>query len=390
MRIAHIITRLIRGGADENTLLSCNGQAEMGHEVHLIYGAEASPAMVSRLHPAVSRHQIRALQRPVTPLNDAWAACLTTSLLRRIKPHIVHTHTSKAGAIGRVAARIDSIPGIVHGIHILPFVNVGRAEQFAYLAAERLLAPVTHAFVDVSHGMMTTALENGIGPAPKHVVVPSGMDLSRFQNAAPIPTPEIASAFGCSEDHASRLKLLVMVAALEPRKRVIEFLDVFARVAEKDASAALAVLGEGVQREEIDARIRELGLGRRVALPGFRNDVERWVARADVCVLASEREGLPRAVVQYVLAGRPTVVTALPGLEAIVEHGRSGFLVETDHLQDMVDPICTLLANPTLAASMAGAARGMDLSRWSTRYMVDRLEDVYRSVLKHDGVLSRA
>jgi glycosyltransferase involved in cell wall biosynthesis len=381
MRIAHIITRLIRGGADENTLLSCNGQAEMGHEVHLIYGLEASDAMVRRLHPEVKRHQIRALRRPLTLIGDAWATLATTTLLRRIKPEIVHTHTSKAGAIGRMAARLASTPGVVHGIHILPFLNVGRAEQLAYLAAERLLAPVTDAFVDVSHGMMETALANGIGPAPKHLVVPSGMDLAQFQEAEPIDDEEIGAAFGRPSRDASRMKLIVMTAALEPRKRVIEFLDVFARVAESEPAAVLAVLGEGSGRDSILAQVHAKGLDGQVALPGFRNDVERWVARADVCVLASEREGLPRAVVQYVLAGRPVVATALPGLEEIVKSGVSGFLVPTDRLHEMAAPICAVLSDPQLAASLSHAAKSIDLSRWSTRHMVDSLEDIYRSVL---------
>jgi glycosyltransferase involved in cell wall biosynthesis len=382
VRIAHIITRLIRGGADENTLLSCNGQAELGHDVHLIYGLEASDDMVRRLHPAVIPHQIRALRRPLTPVSDTWAALATASLLLRIRPEIVHTHTSKAGAIGRVAARIAKTPGVVHGIHILPFLNVGLAEQLAYLTTERLLAPVTDAFVDVSYGMMETALANGMGPAPKHTVVPSGMDLTQFRDALPIENEQIAAVFGCPVDAASRMKLLVMTAALEPRKRVIEFLDVFARVVESEPAAALAVLGEGRDRDAILARVHALGLAGKVTLPGFRSDVERWISRADICVLASEREGLPRAVVQYVLAGRPVVSTALPGLEDIVKSGVSGFLVPTHFLHEMAPPICALLANPQLAESMSREAKSLDLSRWSTRHMVDSLEDVYRSVLK--------
>lgn len=390
MRIVHIITRLIRGGADENTLLSCNAQAEMGHEVHLIYGAEASGAMLNRLHPSVRPHQVHALRRAVTPLADAWATCATAALLRDIRPQIVHTHTSKAGAIGRIAARIARIPGVVHGIHILPFVNVGRTAHLAYLTAERLLAPVTDAFVDVSHGMMDTAIEHGIGAAPKHTVIPSGMDLAQFRDARPIPVSEIAAAFECSESEASTLKLLVMVAALEPRKRVIEFLDVVAHLVEIEPRAALAILGEGHERDAIADRIRGLGLQRRVALPGFRTDVERWVTRADVCVLASEREGLPRAVVQYVLAGRPVVVTNLPGIDAVVTHGENGFLVAADRLEDMLTPIVRILTDAELAASMSERARAVDLSPWSTGHMVARLEDVYRSALTRRDAVARA
>ena len=186
LRIAHVITRLIQGGADENTLLSCNGQAALGHEVHLIFGAEVSPAMVGRLHPLVRPHQISDLWRAVAPVRDARATWSLAALLRRVRPQILHTHTSKAGAVGRVAARLAGIPGVVHGIHILPFLNVGRAERAAYLATERLLAPVTDKFVSVSRGMLDSAVAHGIGPARKHVVIPSGMDLDQFRRATPV------------------------------------------------------------------------------------------------------------------------------------------------------------------------------------------------------------
>jgi glycosyltransferase involved in cell wall biosynthesis len=381
LRIAHVITRLIQGGADENTLLSCNGQAALGHDVHLIFGAEVSPAMVGRLHPGVRAHQIQDLGRSVAPVKDARATWSLTSLLRELRPQILHTHTSKAGAVGRVAARLAGIPGIVHGIHILPFLNVGRTEHVTYLAAERLLAPVTDAFVSVSRGMQDSALAHGIGPARKHVVVPSGMDIDRFRHAAPVSTTEVAEAFGCGMPAATDLQLLVMVAALEPRKRVIPFLDAFAAIAAAHPRAALAVLGEGPEREAILRRAAALGLADRVALLGYRTDVERWIARATVCVLASEREGLPRAVVQYVLAARPTVATALPGLDGLIRDGHNGFLVPVADLHRMVPPITRLLGDPVLADAMTQAARQIDLSPWSTGHMVSRLEDVYRTVL---------
>jgi glycosyltransferase involved in cell wall biosynthesis len=381
MRIAHVITRLIQGGADENTLLSCNGQAALGHEVHLIFGTEVSPAMVGRLHPLVRPHQITALGRAIAPVSDATATARLTSLLRRLKPQILHTHTSKAGVVGRVAASLAGTPGIVHGIHILPFLNVGRAERLAYLSAERLLASVTDAFVSVSRGMQELALANGIGPERKHVVVPSGMDLDRFRRAVPVSPLELSAAFDAEPGRAAGLKLIVMVAALEPRKRVAPFLDVFAQVAQQDPGVVLAVLGEGPEHDAIRDRAAALGLNGRVALLGFRTDVERWIARADVCVLASEREGLPRAVIQYVLAARPTVVTALPGIDGLVQDGRNGFLVPVAHVDRMAAPIARILNDRPLAASMTEAARRIDLSPWSTAHMVERLEDVYRSVL---------
>ena len=320
MRIVHIITRLIRGGADENTLLSCNGQAEMGHEVHLIYGAEVSTAMLSRLHPGVRPHQIRALRRPVTPLADVRATFATTTLLRQIRPHVVHTHTSKAGAIGRVAARIARIPAVVHGIHILPFMNVGRAGT-SRLRDRGAPARPGHRCLrgrqprhDGHRASRTASARRPGTPSSRAEWTSHG-----FAMRGLFLTSEIAGAFGCSEAEASQLKLLVMVAALEPRKRVEEFLDVFARiVAEPNPRRRWRSWVKGTSAMPSRDRIRVLGLQHRVALLGFRTDVERWVTRADVCVLTSEREGLPRAVVQYVLARRPVVVTALPGIDGVV------------------------------------------------------------------------
>jgi glycosyltransferase involved in cell wall biosynthesis len=172
-----------------------------------------------------------------------------------------------------------------------------------------------------------------------------------------------------------------MVAALEPRKRVALFLDAFARVAATEPRAVLAVLGEGPEQDAIRERAAALKLADRVALLGFRTDVERWIARADLCVLSSEREGLPRAVVQYVLAARPAVVTALPGIDGLVQDGRNGFLVPVAHVDRMAEPMARVLADRPLARAMAEASRDIDLSPWSTGHMVDRLEDVYRSVL---------
>ena len=381
----HVITRFVRGGADENTLLSCNAQALAGHDVHLVYGCEVSGAMLSHLHPLVHQHPLRSLVRPFRPARDVKALIDLRSLFRRIAPDVVHTHTSKAGILGRLAARSSGVPAVIHGVHILPFLNVGRAQRFAYLGAERLMARFTDSFVNVSEAMRDIGVASRVGPAVNHVVVPSGMDVRRFLNAAPVTDDEMAGVFGGTPRASSDLKLVLMVAALEPRKRIVEFLDVFAGVAALQPMARLAILGEGPDRSRIERRIAALGLSGRVTLAGFRDDAERWIARADVCVLASEREGLPRAIVQYVLGGRPVVAPALPGVEAVVSDGTTGFLVDIDRLDRMADPILRLLNDEALSQSMAAGARLKDLSRWSVEHMITALDNVYGLALAGAG-----
>ena len=379
MKIAHIITRMVRGGADENTLLSCNAQAAAGHEVHLIFGAQAHNDMLCRADGRVVLHQVPSLVRAVHPLQDARAVLTIIGLLRKLTPDVVHTHTSKAGIIGRAAGFFARSRSIIHGVHILPFLNVGKAERIVYLAAERALAAVTDAFVNVSKGMRDACLQHQIGHPGNHFVVPSGMDIHAFLHAQPLDDATLAQVV--PEAAQYRVPILLMVAALEARKRVIEFLDVFNAILAHRPDARFVVLGEGVDRPCIERAIERKGLAGKVLLAGFRTDVEQWIARADVCVLSSEREGLPRAIVQYVAGARPCVVTELPGVDVVVKHGVTGFLVPTERLDAMVEPIVRLLTDPALAQSMADQARKLDLLPWSVENMTGELERIYAGVL---------
>ncbi|WP_421932355.1 glycosyltransferase [Phenylobacterium sp.] len=164
-------------------------------------------------------------------------------------------------------------------------------------------------------------------------------------------------------------------------------LDVFSEVLRAEPTAVLAVLGEGHDRARIEGRSAELRLTDNVRLLGFREDVERWIATAEVCVIGSEREGLPRAAVQYALCARPMVVTDLPGIEAVLRDGRSGYLVPSDRLDLMAEPLMRLLADDDLRLDMARAAGQLDLSQWSSAHMVSELERLYVELLRRKGAL---
>lgn len=377
MKIVHVITRFMRGGADENTLLSCNAQVELGHEVHLIFGKEHSDPMLAKLDARVRQWAVEDLVRPVNPVKDAAALVHLVKIYRKIQPDIVHTHTSKAGILGRFAAIFSGVRGVVHGVHILPFVNVGRAESFVYLALEKMVAPSTRAFVNVSEGMRELGLRFQVGREERHFVIPSGMDVTAFRSASAFSSDELRERSGAAEG----APLLVLVAALERRKRQFEFLDVLVDVRKAVPDVQLVLLGEGTDEARLRERVDQLGLDRNVVFLGFSDEVERWIASATVCVFASEREGLPRAVIQYAMVGTPVVSTSLPGIERVVIDGATGFLVDLDDLSAMVRPIIQLLRDPDLASNARKASREIDLSPWEVKNMVDKLEDVYLSVV---------
>ena len=378
LRIAHVITRLINGGADENTVISCNQAVRSGHSVLLVHGAQTRPEILAAVDPRVETVCLPSLVQPVAPLSDMRALGDLVRTFRRYGPDVVHTHTSKAGILGRLAARATRVPVLVHGVHIVPFDNVGRLERRAYLTAERSVQGMTHAFIDVSPAMRDLCVQAGVGTPERHYVVPSGLDLSLFRNAT---EPEDWRDLLRLQPDDPRPPIVVMLAVFEPRKRHLECLESLPRIVAGFPEARFVLAGDGPLRGEIEARIRTLGLERNVVLTGFHPHPEQLIALADVCLLASAREGLPRVLVQYLAGGRPVVAADLPSIEEVLRHGVNGLVVGSD-LEDLADAVIALLDDPTRRAGFARGAAATDLSDWDARRMGERLEAVYADVIR--------
>jgi len=378
LRIAHIITRLINGGADENTVISCNEAVRRGHSVMLVHGAETRTEILAAVDPRVEIVRLPSLVQPIAPLSDMRALRGLVSTFRRQRPQVVHTHTSKAGILGRLAARAVRVPVLVHGVHIVPFDNVGRLERRAFLTAERSVQGMTHAFVDVSPAMRDLCLQAGVGSPERHYVVPSGFDLSLFRNAT---EPEDWRDLLRLQPDDPRPPIVVMLAVFEPRKRHLECLESLPRIVARFPEARFVFAGDGRLRGEIQARIRTLGLGRNVVLTGFHPHPERLIALADVCLLASAREGLPRVLMQYFAGGRPVVAADLPSIEEVLVDGVNGLVVGSD-LDDLAEAVIALLDDPGRRARLARGAAATELSEWDAVRMGERLEAVYADVLE--------
>jgi glycosyltransferase involved in cell wall biosynthesis len=378
LRIVHVITRLLNGGADENTVLSCNYAATAGHDVTLIHGVDTHTEILAKLDPRVRVVSLGSLVRPIAPLNDAKALRGLVRAFRELDPDVVHTHTSKAGILGRLAARVVRTPAIVHGVHIVPFVNVGRVEGIVYRLAERAVARMTAAFVNVSSATRDLCLDARIGTAAQHHVIRSGFDVSRFRRAA--PPAEWRELLRLRETEP-RPPVLLMVAAFEERKRHLEFLQVFPRVVARFPDVRLILAGDGKLRAEIERQIEAHHLDDNVILTGFTDRPEELIALADVCVLASAREGLPRAVVQYVAGGRAAAATDLPGLHEVLRDDVNGRVVGPYDLDGLAGAIVDLLEDDAQRLRLARAAAETDLAAWDARRMVQGIEEIYRAVI---------
>jgi glycosyltransferase involved in cell wall biosynthesis len=377
LKVVHIITRFVNGGADENTLLTCNHQAQAGHRVWLFYGPDFTERMMALLDPRVEARCIGSLAREVKIAKDLGAAFAIARLLRAIRPDIVHTHTSKAGIVGRLASLAAPRAKVVHGVHILPFTGVSLPKKIFYLLLEKLAALRTHAFIDVSEGMRDLCLENRLGRETTHHVICSGMDVEKFRRA-PV-APDLIERL--TREGAAAPIAIVYVAVMERRKRHEELLKAVAPVLAARSHIHLLLAGDGPERPVLAALIEKVGLAGQIHLLGFRDDAEAVIAASDICVFASEREGLPRAIVQYAIAGKPIVATALPGIELVVRDGVGGYVVAVDDFAGLAARLTQLSDDPALRRTMAASSAALDFSRWDARAMTTQIESVYRDLL---------
>ncbi|MER9326500.1 glycosyltransferase [Mesorhizobium sp. M0488] len=379
MKIVHVLTRLLRAGSEENTLACCLAQAQHGHEVILVHGEEYDASLRASVGESVRVVTLEKLINSISPSRDISAFGQLTRLIRDWQPDIVHTHQSKAGIVGRLAAKEANVPCIIHGVHILPFVHVGTAQRLMFLAAERLAAKFTRAFIDVSQAMRDICIANHLGSPDQHHVVHSGFDLTRFANAQWPQEPHLLLGTAIGEP---KPPVILMLAALEPRKRHVEFIEAFGQVVDRIPNVRLLLAGEGPARSTVESAIERSPFAKNVRLIGYHSKPEQLISLADVCVLTSMREGLPRVVMQYLAGGRASVVSHLPGVEEVVKHGVNGIVTSAEDVGAAAAAIADLLENEHYRARLADSARLTDLSSWGLGAMCDRVELIYQSVLE--------
>ncbi|MDG4852430.1 MULTISPECIES: glycosyltransferase [unclassified Mesorhizobium] len=379
MKIVHVITRLLRAGSEENTLACCLAQARHGHEVLLVHGAEYDPRLRASLAGALRVVTLEKLINPIAPSRDVSALRQLTRLMRDWRPDIVHTHQSKAGIVGRLAAKEANIPGIIHGVHILPFVHVGRGQRLVFLAAERLAAKFTRAFIDVSQAMRDICIANHLGSPDQHHVVHSGFDLARFANARWPQDPHLLLGTAAGEP---KPPVVLMLAALEPRKRHVEFIEAFGKVVDRVPNVRLLLAGDGPARSDVESAIERSRFANNIRMIGYHSEPERLISLADVCVLTSMREGLPRVMMQYLAGGRASVVSHLPGVEEVVRHGVNGIVTPAEDVGAAAAAVAGLLENQQHRTQLADGAKRTDLSSWGLDAMCESVEQIYQSVLE--------
>lgn len=334
--VVHVITKLELGGAQENTLVTVEQLDRGRFDVALWSGPGGLLDDEAARIPHLDRRVFEDLRREVRPAGDARALVAMVRALREARrahedrgghprAFILHTHSSKAGILGRLAGRAAGVPIIIHSIHGFGFHDGQDPRTHAvFLNAERAAARATDAFISVSYASLAEGRARGVVlPGQPAVVIRSGFDLVGFRAEAARGL-ETRRELGLTPED----EVLVAIANLKPQKDPLTLMRALPAVLRARPRAVLLYAGDGELRSEVEAEIARLGIVDHVRLLGWRRDVPAVIGAGDVVVLSSIFEGLPRSAVQAVVARRPFVGTRVDGTSEIIRNGKNGWLVE--------------------------------------------------------------
>ena len=380
LKICHVITRMIVGGAQENTLLTVAGHLRKGHEVVLVTGP--SPGREGQLLqnvdvPPCEIVQIPSLVRELDPVNDAKAYRELVRFFRERRFDVVHTHTSKAGIIGRLAARRAGVPVVVHTVHGQAFHPYEKPWRNAiYKIAERIAAQSSDRIFAVAQAMIDQCVAARIAPREKYKVVYSGMETERFASAR--PEPELRQELGIPEN----ARVVVTAARLFPQKGYEYVIPAAKRLIALHPETHLLIVGDGPMYDGIRAELERDGVADHFHFAGLvpPAQVARYLALGNVLWHLSLHEGLPRSVVQALAVGIPAVGFRLDGTPEVVIDGETGFCTDPESVDQVVEATLRIWEEPGLGARLGATGKSRVVARFDWHRMCDILEAEYRAL----------
>lgn len=384
VRVLRVIARLNMGGPALHVAYLTAGLAERGYETTLVAGeisrGEESMAFVAE-GLGVPVVTVSELGREISPLRDAIATLRLARLIRRERPHILHTHTAKAGALGRVAALLagpDVAPIVVHTFHGHVLRGYfGPVSQRLFKLVETLLARTTDALVAVSPEVRDDLVALGVAPREKFAVVRLGIELETRVAVDDHDRERARRLLGVPSDRF----LVGWIGRMTGVKRTGDVLLALRELRGRGVDATLCMVGDGPDRKAVEQHAHELGIARHCLYLGYQEEVAWWYAALDAMVLPSANEGTPVSAIEALAVGRPVVATRVGGVPDVVRDGLDGFLVDVGDVSALADRLAALAADPELRRRMGEAGRERVLPRYAVDRLVDDVDRLYRALL---------
>lgn len=385
IRVLRVIARLNVGGPAIHATLLTERLDPSRYDSHLVAG-NVEPGEGDFLdlhgHSVPGLVTVPDLGREIRGLADLKTLWSLVRLIREFRPHIVHTHTAKAGAVGRLAAMLCRVPVVVHTFHghvLRGYFSAAKTR--AFLEIERRLGRRSSALVAVSPKVRQELLDLGVGREEDFHVVPLGFDLARFQRFG--ESPAVARRALGIPDGAF---VTSIVARLAPIKAHEVFLDAASRLRAAHPQALFLIVGDGERADELKRLAEQRGLSDAVRFLGWRADLERLYRASDAVALTSRNEGSPVALIEAMAAGCAVVSTRVGGVPDVVTHGDTGLLVEMDDAEGMAAALLRLAQDPALGPALGTVAQSRVLARYDASRLLRDVDTLYASLLKGAGV----
>ena len=375
-KIIRIIARLNIGGPTIHVSnLNYYLDKQYGYTSTLIYGslAEGEGSMEYKAtEKNLKTILIPELGREISLIKDIATIWKLYKLLRKEKPDIVHTHTAKAGTVGRIAARMALVPQVYHTFHghiFHSYFSPLKTKIFIFI--ERFLSLLSTKIIVISEKQKEEILSFGIAPENKLTVIPLGFELNTFRL--------VENYWHKAYSIPQHIKLIGIVGRLVPVKNHMFFMECAKAIANKRSDVAFIIIGDGELKESLEAKAKQLDLAHMVIFPGFLTDLSRIYSDLDIVTLTSDNEGTPVTLIEAMALGKPVVSMAVGGISDIIEDGVMGHLVYARNAAVFAAKVIDLLDNPPKAQQFGAAAKTKTLSRFGIQRLVQDIHTLYQA-----------
>ena len=380
LKVLHIITNLPVGGAQDNTLITVDELDKERYEVTLMSAAEGDWLDRALKMKNVKLIFINELVRPIHLIYDMLALFKIYRIIRKEEYDIVHTHSSKPGFSGRIAAKLAGVPIIVHTVHGFPFNDfMNPLLKSFFITLEKALAKISNVLVTVSKLNMQKIVELKIADPARLVNIYSGIYFDKFERKTDIVSKK--KELGLDP----KMKVIGMVGRLSNQKSPQYFLDAIPAIAKAHPDTRFLLIGDGELRGDLEARIKELDIHDRTQILGFREDVPDLLQLMDIYVLSSCWEGLGRSLTEAMYLKKPVVATAVEGVPEIVETGKTGVLVPPRDPESISRAVISLLGDPAQTKELGENAHQKVAKKFSAYKMVEQIDQLYQELHAEDA-----
>jgi len=372
-KIIHIITKLELGGAQKNTIFTVENLDKENFNTILISG---KGGILDTETKSIKTIFCNDLIREINPLKDIKALLKIRKIIKQTKPIIIHTHSSKAGILGRIAAKSLKIPIIIHSVHGYPFSPYQNfIKRNVYKAIEKLASKFTTHYIFVSKGDIKIAKELKI-IKDNYSLIRSGFEIDKFIKKCN-NVNKIKREFNIDSD-----KIVIgTIAPFKPQKGLFDLIEIAKSVINKNKNVVFFIAGDGYLRDKIEAKLTEYKIRNQFKIPGFITNIDEVMDIFDIGLSTSLWEGLPQSLVQMRLKKIPIIATNISGNNEVVLNNKNGFLINKGNYEEFVNKILLLTEKNELRKRLG--LFNDDFKEWDANVMVKRQEELYLKLIKN-------